>query len=66
MRETVTVASAAISRASKADLGFVVKTTKKGSDAAREKVKGSGNVTYITYQYALQLIMTTTQDSQHT
>ena len=45
MRDTVIVASAAISRARIGERGRVVKTTKKGIAAERENVAGSGNVT---------------------
>ena len=45
MRDTVIVASAAISRAMRGDRGRVVKTTKKGMEVDRENVAGSGNVT---------------------
>jgi hypothetical protein len=38
------VASAAISRASEYEFGFVLKTTKKGIDVERENVEGSGRV----------------------
>ena len=47
-RDTATVASAAISRASVGEWGFVLKTTKKGMDAERAKVEGSGRVTWFT------------------
>ena len=43
-RETEIVASTAISRASIGERGFVVKTTKKGTDADRGKVEGTGRV----------------------
>jgi hypothetical protein len=45
-RETAMVASAAISRASTAHRGFVVNTTKNGTEVCREKVCGQGRVTY--------------------
>jgi len=49
--DTHIVASAAISLASWAERGVVVKTTKKGIDDAREKVKEDGSVIYNPVQY---------------
>lgn len=46
IRETAMVASAAISRASIAHRGFVVNTTKNGTEVHRENVCGRGRVTY--------------------
>lgn len=43
--DTDTVASTAISRARSGHRGLVVKTTKKGTQADRGKVEGTGSVT---------------------